>query len=241
MFRDFVELCGDRLYGNDTSIIGGIAEYDGVPVTVIGQIRGNTLEENIKFNFSMSKPEGYRKALRLMKQAEKFHHPVICFVDTLGAYPGEEAEERGQGSAIANCLMESLNLQTVIISVLIGNGGSGGALAFCVADKIFALENAMLGVISPKACSNILWKDFSREAEAAELLKMTADHLERYGIIDGIIPEPPGGSQVNPQLTAKEVDKVISASMFQLMKVPVKKLVKERIFKFQTIGREYLS
>ena len=170
IFTDFMELSGDRLYGDDPSIVGGIGFIDNIPLTVIGQLRGRNIEEQIKFNFSMTHPEGFRKSLRLMKQAEKFHRPVVCFIDTIGAYPGKQAEERGQASAIANNLMEIMTLKVPIISVLIGYGGSGGALALCVADRIAILENAVLSVISPKACAQILWKDISREIEAVEIL-----------------------------------------------------------------------
>jgi len=172
IFADYIEFSGDRLFGEDPSIIGGVASLEGLPVTVIGQQRGQNLEEKIKFNYSMAYPEGFRKSLRLMKQAEKFKRPIICFVDTIGAYPGKQAEERGQASAIANNLMEMMTLNVPIISVLIGYGGSGGALALCVADRIAILENAVLGVISPKACAEILWKDTKREAEAVKMLKI---------------------------------------------------------------------
>ena len=194
IFTDFVELSGDRLFGDDPSIVSGIALLDDSPVTIVGQLRGSNIEEQIKFNFSMTHPEGFRKSLRLMKQAEKFHRPVICFVDTIGAYPGKQAEERGQAVAIANNLMEMMCLKVPIISILIGNGGSGGALALCVADRIAILENAVLSTISPKACAEILWKDTSKEIEAAELLKMTSKDLLQQGIVDYIIPEPNDGA-----------------------------------------------
>lgn len=194
VFTEFVEISGDRLYGDDPSIIGGIAFLDKISVTVIGQLRGRDTKEQIKYNFSMAHPEGFRKSLRIMKQAEKFRRPIVCFVDTLGAYPGMQAEERGQASAIANNLMEMMFLKVPVISVLIGHGGSGGALALCVANEIAILENAVLSVISPKACANILWKDSSRENEAAKLLKMTSKDLLEQGIIDHIIREPNGGA-----------------------------------------------
>ena len=238
IFPDFIELSGDRLYGDDKAIFGGLATLNGRAVTVIGQIKGRNLEENLQCNFSMAMPEGYRKALRLMKQAEKFRRPVICFVDTVGAYPGVQAEERGQGAAIANNLMEMMNLRTIIISVLIGDGGSGGALVLCVADRIAALENAVLSVISPKACAEILWKDPSRELEAACMLRMAAKDLLCMGIIDTVIPEPAEGAHKNPDLVAEEIQQYLTDSIRALSYKPAWLLVKRRNRRYRHIGCE---
>lgn len=240
LFPDFIEMSGDRLYGDDPAIIGGLARFDGTPVTVIGQLKGRNIEENIMYHFSMSKPEGYRKALRLMKQAEKFQRPVICFVDTHGAFPGKEAEERGQGNAIANCLMENMFLKTPIISVLLGDGGSGGALALCVADAIVALEHATLSVISPKACANILWKDSSRELEASEYLKMRAKDLFHVGVVDRILPEPNEGAHTAPSVMANILYKCLKKELSYYRKISGRSLVKRRIKKYNKIGQQFL-
>ena len=186
----FIELHGDRRFADDKAVIGGIAELNGKPVTVIGLEKGRNLKERMNRNFGSAHPEGYRKALRLMKQAEKFHRPVICFVDTSGAYCGIGAEERGQGQAIAENLMEMMTLKTPILSIFIGEGGSGGALALAVADEVWMLENAIYSVISPEGCASILWKDSSKTAEASECLKLTAQDLFKLGVIERIIREP---------------------------------------------------
>lgn len=189
IFSDFMELHGDRRFADDPSVIGGIAIMDGVPVTVIATERGKDTKDRIHRNFGAPNPEGYRKALRLMKQAEKFHRPVICFVDTSGAFCGIGAEERGQGQAIAENLMEMMALKTPVLSVLIGEGGSGGALALAVADEVWMLENAIYSVISPEGCANILWKNAEKAAEAAESLKLTACDIQSLGVVERIIPE----------------------------------------------------
>ncbi len=186
----FIELHGDRRFADDKAVIGGIAEIDGKTVTVIGLEKGRNLNERMDRNFGSAHPEGYRKALRLMKQAEKFHRPVLCFVDTSGAYCGIGAEERGQGQAIAENLMEMMTLKTPILSVFIGEGGSGGALALAVADEVWMLENAIYSVISPEGCASILWKDPSKTAEASECLKLTSQDLFKLGVIERIIREP---------------------------------------------------
>ncbi|MDR1539368.1 MAG: acetyl-CoA carboxylase carboxyl transferase subunit alpha [Clostridiales bacterium] len=205
IFPDCIEMHGDRLYGDDPSIIGGISSLNGKPLTVIGQLRGRSLEENIKYNFSMGHPEGFRKSLRLMKQAEKFSRPVVCFVDTMGAYPGVEAEERGQSAAIANNLMEMMMLEIPIFSVLIGYGGSGGALALAVANEIAMLENALLSVISPQGCAEILWKDPKRYVEAADMMKMTAQDMYDMGFADILINEPEGGAHEDAGLMCERI------------------------------------
>ena len=190
LFDDFTEFHGDRTYGDDKAIIGGIASFHGMPVTVIAQQKGNNTKENIYHNFGMPMPEGYRKALRLMKQAEKFHRPVICFVDTPGAFCGVEAEERGQGEAIAKNLMELSGLKTPVLSIVTGEGGSGGALALAAGDQVWMLENSVYSVLSPEGFASILWKDSTRAEEAAEVMKLTATDLYQKGIIEEMIPEP---------------------------------------------------
>jgi acetyl-CoA carboxylase carboxyl transferase subunit alpha len=237
IFPDFMELCGDRLSGEDPSIIGGIATFLGNPVTVIGQVKGRTLEENMKYNFSMNKPEGYRKTLRLMKQAEKFRRPIICFIDTVGAYPGPEAEEKGQHLAIANNLMEMVNLKVPIFSILIGDGGSGGALALCAANELAALENAVLSIISAKACANILWKDSSRDIEAARMLKMTASDLKSMQIIDDVIAEPEEGAHTNPYIVTENIKLYLEKCFNKYKNMPEKKLVELRNEKYRKIGK----
>ncbi|MCT4542710.1 MAG: acetyl-CoA carboxylase carboxyltransferase subunit alpha [Vallitalea sp.] len=194
IFDDFMEFHGDRLFSDDKAIIGGIGLLDGMPVTVIGQQKGKTTKENIDRNFGMPHPEGYRKALRLMKQAEKFNRPIICFVDTPGAYCGLGAEERGQGEAIARNLYEMSMLKVPIISVVIGEGGSGGALALAVSDRVWMLENSIYSILSPEGFASILWKDSKRAKEAAEVMKITAEDLLELGIIEKIIEEPNGGA-----------------------------------------------
>ncbi len=186
----FIEMHGDRRFADDKAVIGGIAELCGKPVTVIGLEKGRNLKERMERNFGSAHPEGYRKALRLMKQAEKFGRPVVCFVDTSGAYCGIGAEERGQGQAIAENLMEMMTLRTPILSIFIGEGGSGGALALAVADEVWMLENAIYSVISPEGCASILWKDSSKTAEASECLKLTSQDLFKLGVIERIIREP---------------------------------------------------
>lgn len=189
VFTDFFELHGDRQFTDDEAIVGGIARFNGKAVTVIGIQKGRNLEENLATNFGQPSPNGYRKALRLMKQAEKFGRPVITFVNTAGAYPGIEAEERGQGEAIARNLFEMSDLKVPIIAIITGEGGSGGALALALANKVFILENAVYSVLSPEGFATILWKDGTRRDEAAELMKITAPHLLDMGVVDGIISE----------------------------------------------------
>lgn len=189
IFEDFVELHGDRRFADDPAIVGGIATLGGKPVTVIAMEKGSDMKDKVRRNFGAPNPEGYRKALRLMKQAEKFHRPVVCFVDTSGAFCGLGAEERGQGQAIAENLVEMMDLQTPVISILIGEGGSGGALALAVADQVWILENAVYSVISPEGCASILWKDAKKVKEAAECLKLTAQDMEKLGVVERVIPE----------------------------------------------------
>ena len=192
IFTDFYELHGDRGVGDDGALIGGICRLNGTPVTVLAQVKGRNIRENKASNFAMPHPEGYRKALRLMKQAEKFHRPVLCFVDTAGAYCGLGAEERGQGSAIAQNLVEMMGLKTPVISVLIGEGGSGGALALAVADRVYMLENAVYSVISPEGAASILYKDAGQVERAAEALRITAGELKEFGVVEEVISEQSG-------------------------------------------------
>lgn len=236
LFTDFFECRGDRACREDAAILGGVALYHGQPVTVIGTRKGKTLEENLKCNFGMPGPEGYRKALRLMRQAEKFHRPIITFIDTSGAYPGLEAEERGQGEAIARNLMEMSQFNVPIIAVITGEGNSGGALALAVADRVLMLENAVYAILSPEGFASILWKDSSRSAEACGLMQMTAPDLMRLGVIDGIIPEPDGGAHTALQMALREADRCIYQHLTALSKQSGTALANERYQKFRKMG-----
>ena len=237
IFDCFMELHGDRYYGDDSAIVGGIARFNGIPVTVIAQQKGNNTKENIQRNFGMPNPEGYRKALRLMKQAEKFHRPVICIVDTSGAYCGLGAEERGQGEAIARNLMEMSNLKTPIISIVIGEGGSGGALAMAVADEVWMLEHAIYSILSPEGFASILFKDASRAKEAANTMKITAQDLINFGIIDRIIKEPLGGAHTNVDEMAANIKRNLEESINRLTREPIEALLTKRYYKFRKIGK----
>lgn len=190
IFDEFIEMHGDRLFGDDRAIIGGIASLNGIPVTVIAQVKGRNLNENKESNFSMPHPEGYRKALRLAKQAEKFKRPVICFIDTPGAFCGVEAEKRGQGEAIARCIMEFMRLRTPVVSVVLGEGGSGGAIALGVCDELAVLENSVYSVISPRGFASILWKDAGKEKEACNIMRITAEDMVELEVAEKIIEEP---------------------------------------------------
>ncbi len=236
LFNTFLECHGDRHYGDDAAIMGGIAMFSGIPVTVIAQVKGRNLEENKRSNFSMPHPEGYRKALRLAKQAEKFHRPVICLVDTPGAFCGVEAEKRGQGEAIARNLMEFMMLRTPIISIVLGEGGSGGALALAVCDELAMLENAIYSVISPRGFASILWKDATRESEAAELMKIRAEDLVNFGVCEHIIDEPDGGAHNDPHLTAANIAEYLSEAIPRLRDIDTDTLLARRYNKFRKIG-----
>ncbi len=239
IFKDFIELHGDRCFGDDKAIIGGIASINGTNVTVISITKGSNTNENIKRNFGMPNPEGYRKALRLMKQAEKFKRPVICFVDTPGAFCGLGAEERGQGQAIANNLFELSRLKTPIMSVITGEGGSGGALALMVADNVCMLEHSIYSILSPEGFASILWKDASRVKEAAEAMKITAKNLKEFNIIDEVIKEPRGGAHKNPQKTAEEIKNSIIQFLLKVKNKDLESLVDERYKKFRNMGNFY--
>lgn len=233
IFEDFIELHGDRNFADDKSIIGGIATLDGNPVTVIGEQKGKNAKENIKRNFGMPNPEGYRKALRLMKQAEKFNRPIITFIDTPGAYPGIGAEERGQGEAIAKNLMEMSQLKVPIICIVIGEGSSGGALAIGVGDKIVMLENAIYSILSPEGFASILYKDSSKAKEAAQDMKITAQDLKKLEIIGTIIKEPKGGAQEDIEKVSEELKQYILKNIKQLKKLSVEELLEQRYQKFR--------
>ncbi|WP_404404279.1 acetyl-CoA carboxylase carboxyl transferase subunit alpha [Jeotgalibacillus malaysiensis] len=236
LFEDFMEMHGDRLYGDDHAIVGGIASYKGNPVTVIGHQRGKDTKENIKRNFGMPHPEGYRKALRLMKQAEKFNRPIICFIDTKGAYPGKAAEERGQSEAIARNLFEMAGLTVPVVCIVIGEGGSGGALALGVGNHLHMLENSTYSVISPEGAASILWKDAGLAKQAAESMKITAPDLKGMGIIDEIIPEVKGGAHRDTKQQASAIDQVLLQSLKELSGLDKEALVAQRYEKFQSIG-----
>ncbi len=241
IFQDFMELHGDRAFGDDKAIIGGFAKLkDGhgfsQSVAVIGHQKGRDTKSNLYRNFGMANPEGYRKALRIMKLAEKFRKPVITFIDTPGAFPGIEAEERGQAEAIARNLFEMSKLETPIICVIIGEGASGGAIGIGVGDRILMLENAWYSVISPESCSSILWRSWSFKEQAAEALKLTAPDLIEFGIIDRIIPEPIGGAHRNPEQTARTLKDALIEELKPLLQKDRHTLVEERIEKFGKMG-----
>jgi acetyl-CoA carboxylase carboxyl transferase subunit alpha len=236
IFKDFIEFHGDRYFSDDPALLGGICLLGDTPVTVVSQVRARDIAELQRINFSMPHPEGYRKALRLAKQAEKFRRPVICSIDTPGAYCGVGAEERGQGEAIARNLHEFMMLKTPVISVVLGEGGSGGALALGVCDELAMLENALYSVISPKGFASILWKDGSREREAAELMKITAEDLSRFGVCDKIIAEPDGGAAKDVNQTAANIGAWLKETAGKLLKEDFNGLPEKRYQKFRKIG-----
>ncbi|TLY33857.1 MAG: acetyl-CoA carboxylase carboxyltransferase subunit alpha [Nitrospirae bacterium] len=232
----FLELHGDRLYGDDHAIVAGLARLSGRSVVVIGPQKGKTLKERVLRNFGMPNPEGYRKALRLMRLAERFNKPVITFIDTPGAYPGLGAEERGQSEAIARNLMVMASLKVPIVSVVIGEGGSGGALAIGVADRLLMLQYAVYSVISPEGCAAILWNDPKKTPDAAEALKMTAEDLLRLGVIDEILPEPPGGAHRDPTAMCNAVKKAVEPHLSALLELPLDELLRRRHTKYRRMG-----
>lgn len=236
LFTDFFEQCGDRQCKEDAAILCGIARFHGMPVTVLGHRKGTTLEENLRCNFGMPGPEGYRKALRVMKQAEKFRRPIITFIDTPGAYPGKDAEERGQGEAIARNLMEMSGLTVPVLAIVTGEGSSGGALGLGVANHILMLENAVYSVLSPEGFASILWKDASRSGEACTMMKLTAQDLYTDGIVEEIIAEPLGGAQRGRQLLFSRLDTAIAAHLAALCKMSGKALADQRYKKYRRIG-----
>lgn len=232
MIDDFVELHGDRRYGDDGAIVGGIGFLGDIPVTVIAMERGSDINDRIKRHFGCPSPEGYRKALRLMKEAEKFSRPVICFIGSSGAYPGIEAEERGQGEAIAENLFEMMGIQTPIISVIVGEGGSGGALALGVGDTVIMLENAVYSVISPEGCASILWKDSSKAADAADVLKLTSNDLLNFGVIEKVITE----ENRSAQEICTELKKILTTELTEKCSITAPELLDKRYHKFRKIG-----
>lgn len=236
IFDDFIEFFGDRVYGDDKAIVGGIASIKNQAVTVIGHQRGMTTKENIKRNFGMPHPEGYRKALRLMKQAEKFNRPIITFIDTKGAYPGKEAEERGQSEAIAKNLVEMAGLNVPIISIVIGEGGSGGALGLGVCDRLYMLENSTYSVISPEGAASILFKDGSLKAEAAKSLKLTASDLYELNVADKVIKEPIGGAHIDKEAVFKDTKEAILKGLDELSQFTKDNLIDSRFEKYMSIG-----
>lgn len=239
LFTDFFEQKGDMLGKEDGSIYGGIALFHGTPVTVLGHRKGNDLKENLACNFGMPGPEGYRKALRLMEQAERFGRPIITFIDTPGAYPGLEAEQYGQSQAIANNLARMSSLTVPIISIVTGEGSSGGALAIGVANRVYMLENAVYSILSPEGFSTILWKDASRKAEACEIMKLTAQDLEELGVIDGIIEEPKGGAHKNPVQLYCNLDRMLLSELSVLENKSGGELERARYKKFRNMDEQF--
>ncbi len=236
LFSDFIEVHGDRLFRDDPAIVTGFAELDGKRVVIVGQQKGRTTKDKLYRNFGMPHPEGYRKALRVMKLAEKFGLPVITFVDTPGAYPGLGAEERGQAEAIARNLMEMAGLKIPIVVVVIGEGGSGGALALGIGDRILMMEFAIYSVISPEGCASILWKDAGKGEIAAEIMKITAKDLKGFGVVDVVVEEPEGGAHRDPELAGRKLKERIIEALDELCGVPPEKLVELRYEKFRRIG-----
>jgi acetyl-CoA carboxylase carboxyl transferase subunit alpha len=236
IFTDFIELHGDRLFMDDLAIVGGWARLDGQTVMVIGHQKGRDTKENLKRNFGMPHPEGYRKALRLMKPAAKFAAPVIPLIDTPGAYPGLGAEERGQSEALARNIIEMSALPTACVAVVIGEGGSGGALALGVADRVLMLENSVYSVISPEGCAAILWKDASQRERAAEALKLTPEDLLQLKLIDEIVPEPPGGAHQNPDATGEALREALIRHLAELRRLRPDRLVRRRAEKYAAMG-----
>lgn len=236
LFTSFIEFHGDRLYGDDEAIVSGVAYYKGTPVTVIGHQRGKDTKENIRRNFGMPHPEGYRKALRHMYQAEKFNRPVVCFIDTKGAYPGKAAEERGQSEAIARNLMEMAGLKIPIVCIVIGEGGSGGALGLGVGDRIHMLENSTYSVISPEGAAALLWKDSGLAQQAAENMMITSYDLKHLEIIDQIIPEPKDGTHRDVKSQAENIDSVLEQSLKELRDINAGELLEKRWEKYNKMG-----
>ncbi len=240
IFTDFYEMHGDRLVGDDGAIMGGIALLDGMPVTIIAQVKGRNLDENKHCNFAMPHPEGYRKALRLAKQAEKFKRPIICLIDTPGAYCGVDAEKRGQGEAIAKNIAEFMMLKTPIISIVLGEGGSGGALALGVCDELAMLENSLYSVISPRGFASILWKDASREREACDMMKITSDDMYALSIAEKVISEPVGGAHCDVEEISENIHDYLVDILAKKVEIPIDVLLNARYTKFRKIG-EFLE
>jgi acetyl-CoA carboxylase carboxyl transferase subunit alpha len=241
LFTDFSEIHGDRAFGDDPALICGMARFHGEEVLVVGQHKGNDTKERVARNFGQAHPEGYRKALRAMRLAEKFHRPIICFVDTTGAYPGLGAEERGQAEAIARNLREMARLEVPVVIIIAGEGGSGGALAIAIGDRVLMLENAIYSVISPEGCASIMWRDSAKRQEAARALKITATDLEELGLIDVIVPEPPGGAQTDHAAAAALLDTVMAQTLNELRGLSPKELVEKRYDKFRYMTQFFVE
>ncbi len=239
LFTDFEELHGDRLFGDDKSIVAGMARFQDRPVMVIAQQKGRDTKEKLLRNFGMTKPEGYRKAMRVMQLASKFNKPVITLIDTPGAYPGIDAEERGQAEAIAFNLREMSRLRSPIITFVIGEGGSGGALALGVGNRVYMLENAYYSVITPESCAAIIWRDAKKAPLAAEALKMTADDLLSMQLIDGIVPEPEGGAQQDPESAVAALGRTLQAALEELSQLSSDQLIEQRYNKFRQMGNYF--
>jgi acetyl-CoA carboxylase carboxyl transferase subunit alpha len=237
IFTGWTELHGDRAFGDDAAIVGGLAFLDGTPVTIIASQKGRNIKENIRRNHGMAHPEGYRKALRLAREAQKFRRPIITFIDTAGAYPGIGAEERGIGEAIARNLFEFARLLTPIICIVIGEGGSGGALGICIGDKIYMLENAIYSVISPEGYASLLMRDSTKAKDAAAEMKITSADLLGFGVVNGVIPEPPGGAQNDIDLTARTIKEILARDLKSLAARTPQVLVRYRRQKIRKIGR----
>jgi acetyl-CoA carboxylase carboxyl transferase subunit alpha len=236
VFTGFSELHGDRFFGDDAAILGGFAFLDGRPVLVIGQEKGRDTKQKLHRNFGMPKPEGYRKAMRLMRLAEKFQRPIVTFLDTVGAYPGIDAEERGQAEAIANNLREMSRLGVPVITIVIGEGGSGGALGLGIANRVYMLENSYYSVISPESCAAIIYRDSGRAADAAQALRLTAQDLEQLELIDGIITEPPTGAQTDPNRAAELLKVTLLKALEELAALSPQELIEDRYNKFRRMG-----
>ncbi len=241
IFTDFNEIHGDRAYADDPAIVGGMAFLDGKPVLVIGQQKGRGTKENLLRNFGMPKPEGYRKAMRLMRIAEKFHRPIVTFIDTPGAYPGIDAEERGQAEAIAVNLREMSRLDVPVIAVIIGEGGSGGALGMGIANHVYMLENSYYSVITPESCAAIIYRDSGKAPQAAEALKMTAPDLKQLGLIDDIVPEPPEGAQADADGAAELLKETLRKAISELSALTPRQLIDGRYEKFRRMGNFFVE
>ena len=239
LIEDFTPLCGDRLFADDEAMIGGIGRFKGFSVVVLGQEKGHDLETRLRYNFGMAKPEGYRKAQRLMDLADKFNMPVICFVDTSGAFPGVEAEARGQAEAIASSIQKCLQIKVPVISVVIGEGGSGGAIAIATANKVLMLEHAIYSVISPEGCASILWRSADKVKEATEALRLTAQDLKRLGVIDEVIAEPLGGAHRDVKVAIENVGNALLKNLKELLPLSPDELKKQRNEKFLKMGRNF--
>jgi acetyl-CoA carboxylase carboxyl transferase subunit alpha len=237
LFEDFQELHGDRAYGDDPAMITGFAKFKGRPVMLVGQQKGRDTKQRVAQNFGQAKPEGYRKALRVMQLAAKFGRPIFTFIDTPGAYPGIDAEERGQAEAIARNLREMARLPVPIVVTITGEGGSGGALAIAVGDRVNMMENSVYSVISPEGCASILWRDSTKAEVAAEALKITAPHLKEFGIIDEIVPEPEGGAHTDVDASASFLGQVLDRTLRDLSRLPVPQLLDQRYEKFRRMGQ----